>query len=125
MDDDSCCNCCCGCCVGLALGYMLFGCPTNVKAEELTPTHPQSLEQTIIDQETNFLLKQIGNYQRNISPALHDLMGTDKICKFEPSCSEYARDAIIKYGKTKGTIKALGRLARCNPLSKGGYNPLE
>ncbi len=117
-------NCCCACCAGLALGYVLFG-HLHANGEELKPTHPESLEQSVIDQEEgSFLLKQIGNYQRNISPGLHASAGTDKICKFEPSCSEYAREAIQKHGSVKGTMKALGRLARCNPLNKGGYDPV-
>ncbi|MBI5065753.1 membrane protein insertion efficiency factor YidD [Candidatus Woesearchaeota archaeon] len=116
-------NCCCACCAGLALGYFLFGGPAH--CEELEPTHPESLEQSVIDQEEgSFLLKQIGNYQRNISPGLHASAGTDQICKFEPSCSEYAREAILKHGQAKGTMKALARLARCNPLNKGGYDPV-
>lgn len=46
-------------------------------------------------------------------------------CKFTPSCSEYAILAIKKYGVIKGTFLAIWRILRCNPFSKGGYDPLK
>lgn len=46
-------------------------------------------------------------------------------CKFDPSCSEYMKQSIIKYGVLKGVPKGLYRLLRCNPFSKGGYEPVE
>lgn len=41
-------------------------------------------------------------------------------CRFYPSCSDYARDAIIKYGLLKGSFLTAGRILRCNPFSPGG-----
>jgi len=46
-------------------------------------------------------------------------------CRFKPTCSHYTTEAIEKYGFVKGTGKGLARIARCNPFSKGGYDPLE
>ena len=46
-------------------------------------------------------------------------------CKFYPTCSEYAIQAIEKYGAVKGTAKAIWRILRCNPFGKGGYDPLK
>ena len=46
-------------------------------------------------------------------------------CKFYPTCSEYAIQAYKKYGFFKGTIYSLKRIVRCNPFSKGGYDPLK
>jgi putative membrane protein insertion efficiency factor len=46
-------------------------------------------------------------------------------CRFYPSCSEYAYQAIEKYGFWQGGLKALYRLLRCHPFSKGGYDPLK
>ena len=43
-------------------------------------------------------------------------------CKFHPSCSEYALDALRKYGLVKGSWKAVRRLARCHPWSHGGVD---
>ncbi len=46
-------------------------------------------------------------------------------CRFTPSCSEYGAQAITKYGVLKGTLLASWRVLRCNPWSKGGYDPLK
>ena len=46
-------------------------------------------------------------------------------CKFIPTCSNYGIEAIKTYGSIKGSILTIKRIIRCNPLSKGGYDPLE
>ena len=46
-------------------------------------------------------------------------------CRFYPTCSQYAIDAIEKYGAFKGFFMALWRVLRCNPLCKGGYDPVK
>ena len=46
-------------------------------------------------------------------------------CRFTPSCSEYALQAVEKYGVIKGGLKAIWRILKCNPFSRGGYHPLE
>ncbi|HVV83992.1 MAG TPA: membrane protein insertion efficiency factor YidD [Kofleriaceae bacterium] len=46
-------------------------------------------------------------------------------CRFVPTCSEYALEAIEKRGALVGTLKALWRILRCNPLFRGGYDPVE
>jgi putative membrane protein insertion efficiency factor len=58
-------------------------------------------------------------YQRLISP----LMG--ERCRYYPSCSEYAAQAITKFGIPRGLVLAGWRLLRCNPFSRGGYDPVE
>lgn len=45
-------------------------------------------------------------------------------CRFYPTCSEYTKQAIEKYGALRGCIKGLKRIIRCNPFCKGGYDPL-
>jgi putative membrane protein insertion efficiency factor len=60
------------------------------------------------------LVALVRAYQRLISP----LLGAH--CRFEPSCSHYAVDAIHVHGSVKGTLLAVWRILRCNPLSKGG-----
>ena len=45
-------------------------------------------------------------------------------CKFIPTCSNYGIEAIKTYGSIKGSILTIKRILRCNPLSKGGYDPL-
>ncbi len=60
-------------------------------------------------------------YKKYISPIMQK-MGVH--CKYYPSCSVYMKQAIIKYGCIKGTWKGIKRIFRCNPFSKGGYDPL-
>jgi uncharacterized protein len=65
------------------------------------------------------LLAPIRFYQRFVSPAL------PARCKYHPSCSQYAIDAVRELGILRGTIVAAWRLARCNPWSNGGVDPIE
>ena len=46
-------------------------------------------------------------------------------CKYYPTCSEYTKQAIIKYGTIKGCFLGIKRILKCNPFSKGGYDPLK
>ena len=57
-------------------------------------------------------------YQRAISPALGNR------CRYYPSCSEYAVQAIRSYGILRGLVLAAWRLLRCNPWSRGGFDPV-
>ncbi|MCD4785178.1 MAG: membrane protein insertion efficiency factor YidD [Candidatus Eremiobacteraeota bacterium] len=50
---------------------------------------------------------------------------TPPVCRFTPTCSEYTRQAIDRYGVLKGLYMGTKRIIRCNPFSKGGYDPLE
>ena len=61
----------------------------------------------------------IRGYQRLLSPALGDR------CKYYPSCSEYAAQAIERFGILRGLILAGWRLLRCNPWSLGGVDPVD
>ena len=67
---------------------------------------------------TAILLAPVRLYQRFISPAL------PARCKYHPSCSSYAAQAVRDLGPVRGTVVAAWRLARCNPWSNGGYDPL-
>lgn len=64
-------------------------------------------------------IKMIRFYQKYISPLKP--YGT---CKYYPTCSNYAIEAYQKYGFFKGTALTVWRLLRCNPFSKGGYDPV-
>ena len=65
-----------------------------------------------------FLIKL---YKKTNSPIL-EFLGIK--CKYYPSCSEYTKQAIEKYGVIKGCFLGLKRILKCNPFSKGGYDPL-
>ncbi len=61
-------------------------------------------------------------YKKFISPIFH-FLGVE--CKYYPTCSEYALEAIEKYGLLKGSFLTGKRILKCNPFSKGGYDPLK
>ena len=63
-------------------------------------------------------IKLIAAYQKFISPML------GQHCRFYPSCSEYCKESLSKFGLLKGLAKGLARLLRCHPFSQGGYDPL-
>ncbi len=65
------------------------------------------------------LLALLTFYQRCISPVL------PSSCKFYPTCSQYAREAVLRYGARRGAWLALKRLLRCRPFARGGYDPVE
>ncbi len=58
-------------------------------------------------------------YQRFLSPLI------PPCCKFTPTCSAYAIEAIRKKGLLRGSLKAVWRILRCNPFGKGGYDPVD
>ncbi len=66
------------------------------------------------------LIWAIRFYQRHISSDL----GAKK-CRFIPTCSQYAIEALTKYGFIKGSYLALRRVLKCHPLHPGGYDPLK
>lgn len=64
-------------------------------------------------------LALIGFYRRFISPAL------PRMCRFHPSCSVYAQEAVTRYGFLRGAGMAAIRLCKCHPLHKGGFDPVK
>ena len=63
------------------------------------------------------LIALVRFYQRNISPCRPR-------CRFIPTCSQYAVEALERYGAVKGSWLAFKRILRCNPFHKGGYDPV-
>ncbi|MDO4568566.1 MAG: membrane protein insertion efficiency factor YidD [Clostridia bacterium] len=64
------------------------------------------------------LLWLIRLYKRYLSPAL------PPSCRFYPTCSQYAYEAVEKHGALAGTLLAIWRVLRCNPFCRGGYDPV-
>ncbi|MBQ3108094.1 MAG: membrane protein insertion efficiency factor YidD [Clostridia bacterium] len=64
------------------------------------------------------LLYMIAGYRRYISPLFPGC------CRFTPTCSQYAIEAIERYGAARGFWLAFKRILRCNPFCKGGYDPV-
>lgn len=52
-------------------------------------------------------------------------LSSHSACKYYPTCSNYAIDAINEYGSIKGGFMAIKRILKCNPFSKGGYDPIK
>lgn len=62
-------------------------------------------------------------YRWLVSPAIHLLAGPGYGCRFTPTCSSYALEAIQVHGVTRGSTLALGRIMRCRPGVTGGWDP--
>jgi putative membrane protein insertion efficiency factor len=67
---------------------------------------------------TKLVTLLLGFYKRIVSPML------PASCRYVPSCSEYAAEAVVRLGIMRGAALALWRLFRCNPFSRGGYDPV-
>ncbi|WP_239952090.1 membrane protein insertion efficiency factor YidD [Dyella terrae] len=71
--------------------------------------------QTVV---TRLILLLLGFYKRWLSPLL------GQRCRFHPSCSDYARIAIVRFGPLRGSALVIWRLLRCQPLCEGGNDPV-
>ena len=65
------------------------------------------------------VLDLLGIYKAAVSPFL------PPACRFEPTCSDYARQAVEKYGAAKGTWMGIKRILRCQPFCRGGHDPVK
>lgn len=65
-----------------------------------------------------YLLLMLRAYKAMLSPLLPNA------CRFVPTCSEYASEAVVHYGSFRGGLMAIWRLLRCHPFSPGGYDPV-
>jgi uncharacterized protein len=61
-------------------------------------------------------------YKQAVSPVLH--AAVPGACRFQPTCSEYAAIAIAEHGVLRGGFMSIGRLLRCHPLHRGGFDPV-
>lgn len=66
-------------------------------------------------------------YQKTLSPDHGPMkkMFPFGYCRFQPTCSEYGYDAVKKHGLIQGSLKAVWRILRCNPFSRGGHDPVK
>jgi len=67
---------------------------------------------------TRLLLGALRFYKAQVSPAL------PAACRYTPTCSEYAMEAVERFGALRGSIMAIRRVLSCNPFSRGGYDPV-
>ncbi len=67
----------------------------------------------------SILISGIKFYRKFLSP-----LKRNGCCRYIPTCSQYALEALKKYGPIKGSFLSIKRILRCNPFSKGGYDPV-
>lgn len=75
----------------------------------------------------NICLKFIRFYQKTLSldHGVFSYKHPQGFCRYYPSCSEYAYQAVDRFGLIKGLFKGLRRISRCHPFSAGGYDPIK
>ncbi len=78
----------------------------------------KNFSDTLLRQLSNLLIIPIQCYRRTISPL------TPPSCRFTPTCSQYAIEAIRKYGPFKGLYLSVRRILRCHPWGGSGYDPV-
>jgi uncharacterized protein len=78
----------------------------------------------ILQLPARLLIAAIRLYQRTVSPALPIVFGPACGCRFSPTCSHYAVDAIRAHGAFLGAVFALWRIVKCTPLHPGGFDPV-
>jgi len=79
----------------------------------------KGFEKRVSGPVSRFCLLLIKGYQYCISPLF------PPCCRYIPTCSEYAAQAVIKYGPVRGMWLAIRRILRCHPFVQGGYDPLK
>jgi len=70
--------------------------------------------------QKNLAIKAISAYQN-----FKQKIGHNSSCRYSPTCSQYTKEAINKYGILRGVFLGAGRIIRCNPLFEGGHDPLK
>ncbi|MEK7584411.1 MAG: membrane protein insertion efficiency factor YidD [Patescibacteria group bacterium] len=72
------------------------------------------------------VVKFITLYQRTLSPdtGAFSVLFPYGCCRYYPTCSEYTKRAIVKHGVIRGFLRGAARLVRCNPFTKGGFDPV-
>ena len=94
------------------------GTETALRARRIAPVFPVFFGREVAHGVKKLLLAGIRFYRKHISPY------KKPCCRFIPTCSAYALEAIEKYGALKGGWLALKRLCRCHPFHPGGYDPV-
>lgn len=86
-----------------------------------SPSAPVRLSSMFSSVAVSLVEKLLCFYQRFLSAVLTQLLGSG--CRFEPTCSEYAKQAVRRFGVLRGAQLSIFRLCRCHPFHPGGYDP--
>jgi len=79
------------------------------------------LGQTLWNLPSSLLIGMVWLYQQTLRRLIGLVFG--RVCRFEPSCSQYFIGAVKKYGAVRGSLRGVGRICRCHPFHPGGYDP--
>lgn len=103
----------------------LFPVPTT-RAERSAPglQRFRALGRLVLSLPARALLALVWLYQKTLSPALPVILGPSCGCRFSPTCSHYAADAVRMHGAVIGSFLAARRLLKCTPLHPGGFDPV-
>ncbi len=71
---------------------------------------------------SKLVINFIAIYQKFVSPLLGSIFGGS--CRFTPTCSEYSKQAIEKYGLIRGATMSIKRITKCHPFTKPGFDPV-
>jgi uncharacterized protein len=93
-------------------------CLHDPRDEAVASATPETARSTGPSLAARILIVPVIGYRRFISPLL------PPVCRFAPSCSEYALEALRVHGAVRGLWLAVRRLARCHPFNPGGYDPV-
>ncbi|MDB6168751.1 MAG: hypothetical protein JWM88_1615 [Verrucomicrobia bacterium] len=85
---------------------------------------PSSVLRRVTAWPARAIVRLIWVYQRTLSPILPAVFGASCGCRFAPTCSHYASEAIRSHGLVAGMLLALVRLVKCTPLHPGGFDPV-
>ena len=99
----------------------------NLQPAQSEPTFtplPGGTKVRAVSPAVRALLPLLGLYRLVGKPARAALFGGGACCRFHPSCSEYAREALITHGAARGIWLTACRLLKCHPLHSGGFDPV-
>lgn len=88
------------------------------------PATPATLLRFTLRLPARVLLGLVWVYQHTLSPAIPAVFGPACACRFHPTCSHYAADAVRTRGAVRGVLLSARRLLRCTPLHPGGFDPV-
>lgn len=88
------------------------------------PAQPSSTLTFVLRLPARALLALVWVYQKTLSPAIPAVFGPACACRFHPTCSHYAAEAVRTHGALRGTWLSARRLLRCTPLHPGGFDPV-
>lgn len=89
--------------------------------ESVSDGRPSTWGRMLWNLPSSLLIGMVWLYQQTLRRLIGLIFG--RVCRFEPSCSQYFIGAVKKYGAVRGSLRGVGRICRCHPFHPGGYDP--